>query len=95
MLAYEISKALGTILVNSFTNSNMKPRDFTGNLKGRNFFMLYKHFTKHYIYIYIYMYVSIYAYIYTHTHTHIYIYTPGQKYKITLKKEEKCIVYNF
>ena len=25
----------------------------------------------------------------------IYIYTPGQKYKTTLKNEEKDIVYNF
>ena len=25
----------------------------------------------------------------------IYIYIPGQKYKTTLKNEEKCIVYNF
>ena len=27
-------KALGTILVNSSTNSNQKPRHLTGNLKG-------------------------------------------------------------
>ena len=26
---------------------------------------------------------------------YIYIYTPGQKYKTTLKNEEKDIVYNF
>ena len=26
---------------------------------------------------------------------YIYIYTPGQKYKTTLKNEEKYIVYNF
>ena len=30
-------------------------------------------------------------YIYSYT----YIYTPGQKYKITLKNEEKDSVYNF
>ena len=32
---------------------------------------------------------QIYIYIYIHTHT------PGQKYKTTLKNEEKDIVYNF
>ena len=52
---------LGTILGNSSTNSNLKLRHLSENLKGSSIY----HIDKIYLY---------YLMKHTHTHTHIYIY---------------------